>query len=69
MFESRLTAQLRAQNKRFCYGVLLYMVVLLLMAVWRVPALVNRVIGISGCLVLLSLMLRYFYFLLFKKDE
>ncbi|HEY1402698.1 MAG TPA: hypothetical protein VGB05_01085 [Pyrinomonadaceae bacterium] len=68
MFESRLTTRRRAQVKRFCSGVLLYMAVLLLLAVFGVPLLSARVIGIGGCLVLSGLMLR-FYFLLFKKDE
>ncbi len=69
MGESRLTAELRTQARRFFYGVLLLMLVALLLAVWPLPLAWARVIILSICFVLLGLWLRFFYILFFKKDE
>jgi hypothetical protein len=69
MGESPLTAEIQAQNRRIFYGLLLYMAILLLLAVLPVPLLISRIVAVGGSLILLGLMLRYFYFILFKKDE
>ena len=69
MGESRLTAEIQSQNRRILRGILLYMAILLLMAVLPVSLLISRIVGVGGCLILVGLMLRYFYFILFKRDE
>jgi hypothetical protein len=69
MGESRLTATLQLQSRRILYGILLYMASLLLFAALPIPLPIYKTIAGCGCVILVGLMLRYFYFLFFKKDE
>jgi hypothetical protein len=69
MGESRLSAELKVQSKRFSRGVLLCMVGFPLLIVSPLPPTMVRVIIIGSCAVLVGIWLRFFYILFFKKDE
>ena len=68
MGESRLTAEIRSQHWRLLSGIFLYMAILLLLGVLPISLRISRIVVIGGSLILLGLTVRYFYFLLFKKD-
>ena len=69
MGESSLRKELIVQRRRIFIGVLLWIVCTPLLAILLGPSLIFRVIVGGSWLTLFALTLRYFYFLLFKKDE
>lgn len=69
MGESRLTRELRVQRRRIFYGALLWIVGTPLLAVLLGASPFFSAIAVGSWIVLLCLMLRYFYFLFFKKDK